>query len=138
MLPKVSTVYRLARGQLFEIRLPPILLRSLQEIDGQNYPEIFIDRIWWQTDNDDGEGNSIVWFEAVVRAAVSSPLVKPAFFESLKKLLLIFHVFIMEPSTQFEDIRRAKLAQFVLVLLSLERIPQLADPTRLETFFTVD
>ena len=54
------------------------------------------------------------------------------------KLLLIFHVFIMEPSTQFEDIRRAKLAQFVLVLLSLERIPQLADPTRLETFFTVD
>ena len=146
-LPSSIDLYKKLARNIFEnglsssgrtLEIIDDVIAAYVRIGDQNYLEMFIDRIWWQTDSNDREGNSIVWFEAVVRAAVLSPLVKPAFVESLKKLLVIFHVFIIEPSTQFEDIRRAKLAQFVLVLLSLERIPQLADPTRLETFFTVD
>ncbi len=96
----------------------------------------FLDCVFWRSYSKASNNN--VWLEGVLRNTLSSTFAKLALEEYLTKRIDVVKPLILKQSNlKQETVRWDKSINIFLALLRLERIPELADGSRLESFSPV-
>ncbi len=110
------------------------IIETYLQLADKKILEIFMRYVLWSAGNKETR-HGIVWLEKMLVATIPSPLAKSSLMGVVKEAIRIIQKCLFLPrSWEKEDKWRTDLARLFAVLLRLERLPVLADSTRLSSF----